>query len=150
MALTMWIVVADQRIARLLSMERVRGGRWRAEEREAMDSRWEDYHEHRRPSALGGRSASAHEHASPGFSEMETQEERRRFARDVGQWLEHDCGAVRDQDVAVFAAPGFFGILRDELEKRRLDRLRVHELELTRLRPDELAAHTGVQRALGI
>lgn len=151
MAVIKWIVVSDERVARLVSLKRVSGGRWRAEERRSRASRWADYHEHHRPSALGGRSGSSHKHFSPGFSEAEAREERRRFARDVARWIEHDCRNVLDEDsrVAVFAAPGFFGTLREELGERHR-RMALHELELTRLRPDELVEHPSVQRVLGI
>jgi hypothetical protein len=145
-----WIVVVDQRIARLVSLQKEPGGRWHAEERGTLESRWEDYHEHHRPDALGGRSAPAHEHLSPGFSETEGQEERSRFARDVVRWLEHDRKVLSDeQGLTLFAASGFVGALLAELEK--LHRCpEVHELELTRLRPEELAEHPAVRRAVGI
>lgn len=147
MAATRRIVVTDQRVARLLSLERTPGGRWRAKQRSSLDSRWEDYHERKRPSPLGGRSASRREHQSPGFSESEIQEGRRRFARDVVQWLECQCNVDGGGAPEVFAAPGFFGVLRDELESRRRE-LVMHEVELTRLRPEELAAHPAIRDAL--
>lgn len=153
MAVNKWIVVADERTARLVSLERVPRGRWRGRERSSLESRWEDYHEHQRPSALGGRSAPAHEHLSPGFSEAEAHEERRRFARDVLEWIEQGRRSIvpdDEQPVTVFAAPGFFGVLREELERGDRHRPQVHELELTRLRPEDLAEHPAVRRALGI
>jgi protein required for attachment to host cells len=146
-----WIVVSDRRTARLLSCREMTGGRWHAEEEASLDSRWENYHEHHRPSALDGPpSPGTRMHASSGFSEMEVREEGRRFARDVAQWLERDCDVIGDDSVTVFAAPRFFGDLRDELGKRHRPTrpTDIHELELTRLRPEELVNHTGVLQAL--
>jgi hypothetical protein len=73
---------------------------------------------------------------------------RRRFARDVVDWLENSCGPRLLEDPEVFAAAGFFGPLREELQARR-HRLGIHEASLGSLRISELADHPAVLAAIG-
>lgn len=142
-----WVVVADQRLARLLSIEKRGDGRWRAREIASLGSLWEAYHERQRPSALGGRSSSTHEHENPGFSEREDQEEGRRFARDVARWLARHRRDLLGRDrLVVFAAPRFLGALRPELDADA--GVTVLASELTGLGPDELASHPAVHEAI--
>lgn len=113
---------------------------------DSIENEWFDYHEHERPSRLGGRSASTHEHQSPGCSETERQEEERRFARDVCHWIDRArTQESNDEALVVFAAPGLFGTLRHAIDAAHVD---VREAELTTLRPDELATHPAVREAL--
>ncbi len=143
---TRWMVTADVRRARLLSLRELPDGRWRAEEHGALESRWEDFHEHGRPSALGrGPVASASQHfASIGH---EPEEQRRRFARDVMAWLVSNSEQLSIDQVNVFAPPGMLGTLREEVVSGPV-RIALLEGELTRLSPHELEAHPAVMSAV--
>lgn len=143
-----WIVVVDERSARLLAVRRSAHDRWQAELYDALGSPWECIHEQHRPSALSAHpSPQAHQRFSSGYSEMETQEEQRRFARDVVDWLEQKRSTFGEQPLSVYAAPRFFGLLRAQMTKKRFQ-ADLHEAELTRLLPHELIEHPAVLEAL--
>jgi protein required for attachment to host cells len=148
---TRWVLTADERYAHLYTARPAADGkRWQLERHDSLESRWEDYHEHRRPTMMDGPPTSAStQHSTQSYSEMEQQEESRRFARDIHRWLgealkkEHDDG-----EIIVFAASRFLSPLRNELSSLG-DRATLHQAELTRLRPAELAKHPAVTEALG-
>jgi hypothetical protein len=73
---------------------------------------------------------------------------RRRFAGDVVDWLEGCCGPRLHDDPEIFAAPGFFAWLRDELQARG-HRIGIHEASLGSLHVHELARHPAVLAAIG-
>jgi hypothetical protein len=143
-----WIVIADSRAARLVLFRALAGGHWHAEAGGVIESRWVDREERGRPVRLGGRSSSAHEHLLPTESEGVDAEMRRRFAQDVVDWLETSCGPRLREDPEVFAAAGFFGALRRELQDRHHP-LGIHEVSLGNLRVDDLAQHPAVIEAIG-
>lgn len=104
-------------------------------------SPWEDDHEHHRPSVLGRgpQECAKQRYASFGH---EREEEKRRFARDVRAWLSRLESELDARPAAIFAAPRFLGLLREELTGEAGEHLR--EGELTSLRPSELAVHPAV------
>jgi protein required for attachment to host cells len=136
------IATADGRTANLFACTVAPGGRWHCEPRGSIESEWEGYHEHHRPSLLGrGPSPSAAQHfAGTGHDEEEAE---RRFARDVRAWLGREAGA----HVTVFAAPRMLGLLRRDLGDAG-GRVDLVEGELTRLRAGELVEQPAVRRAL--
>jgi protein required for attachment to host cells len=141
-----WIMTSDERCAILFLCQRVPPGHWHIEQRKSLENRWEHYHEAHRPSALGrGPSANAAQHfASLGH---EVEEEHRRFAREVSDWLTHAITEFGVEHISIFAASRFLGLLRQELGDlgTQADLL---EGELTRLRPSELSIHPAVVNAL--
>lgn len=141
-----WIVAADGRRASLYSCRLVPGGRFQALTSRHIENGHEGEHEHHRPSLLGrGPSASAAQHfAGHGHSD---EEEQRRFAREVANWLSNAAREFRMERVAVFAAPRFLGLLRTEMGDLG-GRADLHEGELARLEAGELAEHPAVRRAL--
>lgn len=134
-----WIVTADERRATLFSCTKVAGARWYVDPQRTLENHWENYHEHHRPSALGrGPTANAAQHfASLGH---EAEEEHKRFAREVRDWLHEALAELGVPKVDVVAAPRFLGVLRHEFQAPG-GRIELHEGELTRLGPDELATH---------
>ena len=143
-----WIAIADSRAARLVLFRGLPGGHWHAEAGGVIESRWNDQKQRGRPSRLGGRSSSTHEHLLPAESEGIEAEMRRRFAHDVVDWLENSCGPRLLEDPEVFAAAGFFGPLREELHARH-HRLGIHEASLGSLRISDLPEHPAVLAAIG-
>jgi len=143
-----WIVIADARAARLVLLRGLPAGHWHAEAGSVIESRWVDRKQRGRPTRLGGRSSSVHEHLLPSGSEGIDAEMRRRFARDVVDWLERACGPRLRDEPEIFAATGFFAPLRDELLARR-HRARIHEASLGNLHVPELADHPAVLAAIG-
>jgi protein required for attachment to host cells len=142
------IVTADERKATLFACTTVPGGRWHVASLRSIENKWEDYHEKHRPSALGrGPSASAAQHFAS--VKHEPEEEHRRFAREVGAWLKSEASRASAPHLSVFAAPRFLGLLRAELAGvRGRPEVELHEGELTRLQPHELATHPAIVRAL--
>lgn len=113
--------------------------------RQQFSSRWTDFHEHHRPSALGrGPSANAAQHFAD--SAQEPEEMDRRFARDLAEALRGARSMSSLQPIVVFAAPRMLGELRRELAQDSGFLLR--RGELTRLRPSELAAHPLIRAAV--
>lgn len=143
---THWIVTSDERRAAMFSCRKVHGGRWHVEPHSSLENRWEDSHEHHRPSALGrGPSANAAQHfASTGHAD---EEEHRRFAREVEAWLAHAIKALGLTLVSVFAAPRFLGLLREDHAKLG-GIVELHGGEFTRLRAQELAEHPAIRAVL--
>jgi protein required for attachment to host cells len=148
-----WIVTCDERHAFLFCCQRVPalrlpdGGRhWHVEQQKHLKNRWEHYHEEHRPFALGrGPTANAAQHfASIGH---EPEEEHRRFARQVADWLTQVMNELGVDRISIFAAPRFLGLLRQELGdlSKHVD---LHEGELTRLQPHELSTHPAIVNAL--
>jgi protein required for attachment to host cells len=137
-----WIATADGRKAHLFACRLVAGGRWHCDPRGSIESKWEGYHEHHRPSLLGrGPSPSAAQHFAGTGHELE--EEERRFAHDIREWL----GREARVHVTLFAPPRILGMLRRDLGDLEA-RVDLHEGELTRLRPNELAEHATVVSVL--
>jgi len=141
-----WIVTADERHTHLYSCQKVAGARWHIDQRKTLENRWENYHEHHRPYSLGrGPSANAAQHfASLGH---EVEEEHRRFAREVSDWLTHAIKEFGVEHISIFAASRFLGLLRQELGdlSKQAD---LHEGELTQLRSHELSTHPAIVNAL--
>ncbi len=144
-----WMMVVDQRSARLLSLQRTQGGSLRGEDYKSIRSKWDDQHEHGRPSRLGGRSEASHPHLSSGFSEIEDKVEARRFARDIRVWIDHEVrGLTNGTDLIVFASPRIFGILGDELDDH--DWITLLQADFARYTPDQLVKHPAVLEAIRI
>lgn len=140
------IVVSDRRRAQLFAVTTVGRDHRRAEARAGIDSRWEDYHQPRRPSPLDAPPPRGDvQHVAPGHSEREAFEERRRFARDVVTWLERETSGAAP--TTVFAAPGFFGALRAEARRRGLA-LDLREASLTNVPADAIGEHPRVREAM--
>lgn len=141
-----WIVTADARQATLYACQMAPDGHWHLAQQKTLENQWENYHEHHRPSALGrGPSTNAAQHfASSGH---ESEEEHRRFARQVGSWLTRAVDELGAEHVSIFAATRFLGLLREELGALSLH-MDLHAVELTRLAPTELLSHPAVIRVL--
>lgn len=146
------LALIDERVARLVRVERRPRDRIGAVELDSIDNRWLDYHEHRRPDQLdqtpGPAGAVPHFVSSSG-TDNEKDEERRRFARDIEPWLA-GCCAAEDQtpgDVRAFVSTSMLSPLRRELERHNA-KVQVNELDLAHLALDKLAEHPAVRQLL--
>ncbi|MFO0828213.1 MAG: host attachment protein [Phycisphaerales bacterium] len=141
-----YIVTADGRRAVMHACRPTPDGAWHLEEIRSLESTWENLHEHHRPVLLGrGPSANAAQHS--GSPNHEAEEMGRRFARDVGAWMNDLIDEVRPEFVAVFAPSRFVKSLRAEI-RRQAPCMEFVEAELAHLRPGQLAAHPEVLRVL--
>lgn len=146
------IVTADSRVARLYAARPTPGGSVQLRQIDSIRNEHEEEHERRRPDMLEGpgrRNAPAGlgpgvpHFASPRETEEE-EEEMRRFAREVAQWL----GRVRRQagggGVTIFAASRFLGMLRKELGPDA----DLREAELAQMPEHELQDHRAIRDAV--
>ena len=110
-----------------------------------LESPWQDFHEHRRPSALGrGPSANASQHfAGTGHEEEEME---RRFAHQVAAWIASRTAAAPEAVAVAFAGPRFLGHLRAAIASTGAD-IRLERGDLGWLRAAELGAHPAVRAA---
>jgi protein required for attachment to host cells len=164
-----WFAVVDERHARLLRLDVVVGDRPHVAEEARLETIWEDEHQHGRPAMLGRTPAGLGPGPGPGSGPRpsfasrghEREEERRRFARDIHQWLDAEGRRRGLARITVFAAPRVFGDLRSLVDPATIaagdaaagdpgrgPAFRLRELELTRLHDDELARHPEIRAML--
>lgn len=140
------VAACDSRSATLLEITREGGGRLHAEVIDSMQSRWEDFHEHGRPSRLGqGPCANASQHYAD--EHREPLELGRREARDLVAWITRHAGT--EANVArfhVFAEPRLLGAIRAEIgvQGHSLP-VELERGELSGLRPHQIANHPRVR-----
>lgn len=132
-----WACVVDHRRGRLVQCEKSPGGSWRVDADRSITNEWEDLHEHGRPSGLSAGAARGHaqSHAAPA---RETEEERRRFAKDVIEWLEKEVRSRKIERLPVFAPPKLLGALRSQWPKALAPHVREHEADLAHLDDNRL------------
>ncbi|MCW5756805.1 MAG: host attachment protein [Phycisphaeraceae bacterium] len=137
-----WFVTADERGARLFSSASGGGGRLSIQQLDDLVNLTVVEHEHQRPSILGrGPSRSAMQHyAGTGHQD---EEARHRFARPLAHWLAAHAFKAPRGVLDVFIATRMLGELRPVLEHQG-QRITLHQAELTRLSPGELAVHPSV------
>jgi protein required for attachment to host cells len=143
---TQWILTVDERKSQLYSCHFEAGNRWHVEQVRSLANPWENYHEHHRPNALGrGPTANAAQHYAA--SEHEPEEEHRRFAKEVANWLARATQELNIVHIDIFAASRFLGLLHRELGY--LEKIaRTHQAELTRVSASDLATHPVVLSVL--
>lgn len=144
-----WIVTLGSRRGRLIKAQPVTG-RWHTEQVNEIRNQWEDYHEHGRPEGLSkGRGMLA---KSEGYAfaagSHDKEEMKRRFARDVAQWLMRQIRRYGIESIDLFAPPSFLGNLREELPRRLNGLIREHQGQLNSISVTELPAHAAISPIL--
>lgn len=139
-----WFVLADNHRAKLLQCNATATGHCHIEPQEATEYQWEG-HEHGRPMPLA--SKNGHSYAS---AHHDAEEQERRFARQIVQWLQ---GAVREKEVdrlTVFSPPRMLGLLRDIHTDRLSEWLELCEADLVNLPNEALREHPAILRLIGL
>jgi protein required for attachment to host cells len=146
-----WIVTADSRQAALFSCRRTPGGELHIDRERLLEAVEPGQREHHRPDHLSGGErrasvshSSAHAAAQGVSIGHEVEEDQKRFARQVRDWLgraRRDLGADR---IVVFAAPRFLGLLREQIGPP----VDLREGSLTSMSTAQLAEHPAVRGAL--
>ena len=144
---TRWIALTDNRWGRLVRFQKTREGRWHADEVQTIRCEWEE-HQDRRDRAEQANAAAksrAPEHSMHGHAPgHRKEEETRRFAHEVGAWLDRQASELKIEQLAVFAPDHFMGPLRASWPKRLLPLLTEHAADLTHLSPSQLIEHPTV------
>ncbi len=140
---TRWVLVTDNRWARLVRLTKSAPTGWHADELKTMRSEWEEHHE-RHDQLLPDRNprGDVPEHF-PGWAHKK-EEETRRFAHQVAAWLERLAGELEITKIAVFAPDHFLGPLRASWSPRIRSLVTEHAADLTHLRPQQLLEHPAI------
>lgn len=139
-----WILLADAKRARLLTCQRARLGRTHLEEKAELAFDWPG-HEHNRPMPLAGKSANTY-----AATRHDIEEELRRFARQVADWLVDRCRTLAIDRVQLFAPPRFLAELRKALPGVLNVELFEHGTDLINLPSGQLHAHRAIRELIGL
>lgn len=141
-----WIATVDARRARMFRCSPTREHGWRLEEADvALRNPWEDAHERGRPNYMSKGPQAGPHHAAEGRQEEEGQ---RRFARDVAVWLGDHLKRFEQPQLACFGPARIIGDIRDSMPQQSRPQVQFYDLELSKLRPAQLAEHPAVTAAL--
>lgn len=146
-----WLVTADGRRATLYLCRQSARGDLRVETLESVSNTHEGEHEHERPMLLGGLErtgsrARSGGHAAPhvGSPKHGDDEERRRFCRDLTDWLAGARARLGPAAITVLAPPQMLGLLREH--SRALgDPVTFHEGEFAHMAESDLAVHPTIR-----
>jgi hypothetical protein len=138
----MWLLAVDHRSGRLLRLWRAEDARVHCETCAELANTGEPK-QHGRPSPKKGK--DGHAYASPAH---EAEELRRRFARDVAQWLAAEVQAREVAAVLVFAPANLLGALRAAWPRQLAPLLTTHAGDLSQLTLRELRHHPVIAREL--
>jgi protein required for attachment to host cells len=140
-----WFVTADGRRATLYWCEPTPGGRLHVEAKQSLENEEAEKRERQRPSILArGPSGSAR----PASFGHDVEEDARRFAKKVSEWVGNEARESKMDRVVMFAAPRFLGHLRSDVGGGLNGKAKLVEAELTKLRAHELADHPAVKAAV--
>jgi protein required for attachment to host cells len=157
-----WLLTADDHGAALFSCRTTPRDTPHIDPVRSLTNTHNGEHERRRPSLLGGaerRGATGRSSASAAPHSVSfghgAEEERRRFARDLGTWLAQAAREIGADRLIVFAPARLLGLLREEIEPAGNvlgpgRHVAYHPVELSRLHPGELAVHPAVLNALDL
>ncbi|MFW6060447.1 MAG: host attachment protein [Phycisphaeraceae bacterium] len=139
-----WAVLADETRAKLLHCGPTEMGRPHIKQVETLQFEWAG-HEHGRPSPL--KAKNGHTHAAEGH---EKEEDRRRFAQTLADWIEKQLHHRGIDRLTVFGPPRFLGALRRAWPDRLAERIREHPHELINLPNPELHQHPAIRELIGL
>ena len=137
-----WICVADNRRARLLTSADAPPGRRRLEVLDSIDNEREEL-QHSRPSPRTAK--EGHSYASLGH---EDDERLVRFAADIVGWLHRLASGQDVEQLAIFAGPQLLGAMRKAYTPELTSLIREQKADLGNLTPAQLAQHGAVLGAL--
>ena len=139
-----WVLLADARHGRLLHCSRTPYGRCHVQEVAAIATEAPVHH----------RQSTSPIWKNPtttfGIEKQDTSERVRRFARQIGLWLEQNTKAHRIQQIALLSSPPLLAALRHVRTARFPQRLLERRIQLASLPISELAEHPTIHRLVGI
>ena len=139
-----WALLADASRAKLLHCGPSSGGSPHVKHVDAIEASWEG-HERGRPSPLKGRGGNTY--AAGGH---EAEEDRRRFAQELAQWLQSRLQQHGIDQLTVFGPPKFVGALRRACPHTLADRLSAQTVELINLSNPQLHQHPAIRELIGL
>lgn len=137
-----WFFVVDAGRGRLLRCSRTRPGRLHVDEEETIENHTEEY-EHGRPSPRVGK--GGHSYASEGH---ESEQQMRRFAKQVVTWIEAGAQKHGIDRVTLFSAPRFLGELRKVYPPMLAASVDERTSDLTQLNEGSLGQHPAIAELL--
>ncbi|MBL4808880.1 MAG: host attachment protein [Phycisphaerales bacterium] len=137
-----WALLCDERGGRLVCIDRTASGHPHVTERDRLTNTWEP-RQHTRPSPLGEK--DGHTNASWGH---EDEMQRKRFAKEIGVWVEQLADELSIDRLAVFAPPKFLGVLRDSWSPKFAILVSDFHGELTGLSVGDLEHHASIVHLL--
>jgi len=139
-----WAVLADDRRAKLLHCGTSERGSPHVEHVDSLTRSWEG-HQRGRPSPLKGK--SSHTHADPGH---DAEEERRRFAQELANWLVQRSREHSIDRLTLFGATRFVSTFREVCPGDLTQRLHTEAVELINLPNAELHQHPVIRSLIGL
>jgi protein required for attachment to host cells len=137
-----WIVLADSNKGRLMRCTKTPLDRCNVKELDHIEYTWEG-HEHGRPSPRTAKSGV--NYASQGH---EAEEDTRRFARRLAEWLEERVESHGIERLVMFSPPSFMGAFRKLCPSRLTEMIEQEKGELTGLDERALAKHPSILRLM--
>lgn len=142
-----WAVLAGESRAKLLHCGPAPGepgDRPHIDHIDELHATWEG-HERGRPSPL--KYKNHHTHASPGHDQ---EEERRRFALELVDWLDKQRTRHGIDEVTVFSTPRFLSTLRRACPHTLAEHLKEEPVDLISLPNGELHRHPAIRQLIGL
>lgn len=138
-----WAIVADERSARLITVERTRMGSVHVDEHATIENNQTE-HQHSRPSPLA--SKDGHTHAA---NPAEDATLRKRFAKELAKWAEKQAKKHNVERLNVFAPAKLLGDLRNEWSPGApVSEQTEHKAEIAHLDAGRLSKHDAIASLL--
>jgi protein required for attachment to host cells len=138
-----WAIVADERSARLISVERTPMDSVQVEEHATLENTQTE-HQHSRPSPLA--SKDGHTHAA---NPHEEETLRKRFAKELAGWVEKQGQKHGIERIDLFAPAKLMGNLRGEWSPDApVNNQSMHKLEIAHLSAGQLSRHDAIEGLL--
>ncbi|MFI4882203.1 MAG: host attachment protein [Phycisphaerales bacterium JB064] len=149
------VAAVDERVARLYEAKPTLGKAIDLHEIASITNSHEREHERTRPDMMGGPGIRS----APGGSGIaggphlatpaeSSREESRRFAKEVANWLRDRPERTSGDQLCVFAASRFLGMLRDEFKGPNANHIELREGEYAQMPVRELREHSAFREAL--
>ncbi len=133
-----WVIVADGEVGRLLHCGKTELGSAHVEQVDTIEHKPGAY-EHAKPSPRAGRTGDPND-------DHEDEEESRRFARKLSEWIRRHVETRSVPHMTLFAPPRLLGTLRKITNGKSLPRaVNTKEADLTSLTTEQLTKHQSIR-----
>lgn len=135
-----WVLLADMDRAKLCRCGLTKAGRCHVEICETLENEWPG-HDHPRPSPQWKNATVTY-----GVEDNERPEERKRFVRELTDWLEHQMKKHDIENLVTLMPPRFAGVFRKmKFTHSRALNLIQHKGDLVNLPMHKLTEHAVIQ-----